>query len=931
MSRYIIGTVTLGAALVGGGGLAHAEEVPVLPESEAVVAEAAAEAVETPQVVEETPVVEEKTEEVPVLYTAAGVEEEDTLVEEDVPVITDSASDGVNESGFEITEAHGRILTHARESSLNYDLLEYTVSMKIPSSYVPGKEISVYISQDTEHGGPKTNIVLLNTFNDEAKDILLDGTVVGQYRRGSIQFNESITNYIDRSVSFTLRRGIKKVSVPSGETGGLVSLPIDLYLNSKFATRMMVERLTGPVNTERRRSLVASGDLDVSTFTLDNDVTLPYDGVDPDEPIKLRLTVPEGFKFSDSLTARRLSKVNFKKDNTLTGYAPYSLTRQVNDYFDVVSFEKTDRQLDLTLDWKTPEGSRAEFFNNAQLGNILVDVVDYSKINFKEDAKGNKYITLAEPIRVEPLNGNYVPGRAQGVDGYRNSFEISEYYVPSDAIITADGKIVSYRTDVTTREIPYETEERKNPSLKAGERKVVQAGVNGEERVSVKIRYENGVEVSRDDATTEITRKPVNEIVEIGTAKVETRTYTETIDEIPYKTEERVNPDLPEGERKVVQKGVNGKTVVTLEVNTLNGEDQGEPREVSREVIDPVNEIVEVGSKVETESIPFKSEERENPELPEGERTIVQEGKNGLKNATTGEVIEEPVNEIIEVGTKVVTEEIAFETEERENADLPKGERKVIREGKVGLKNAKTGEVIKAPVNEIIEIGTKVVTEEIAFETEERTNPKLPEGERKVIQEGKVGRKNAHTGEIIDEPVNEIVEVGTGKVSDLTPLEPAEEVIEAAELVPAEKAEDAAELTPAEKAEDAAELTPVEKAEDAAELLPAEKAEDAAELTPAEKAEDAAELVPAEKAEDAAELTPAEEAMDAAELEPAILEAPEVIENVPEIVESQPEVVPLSVAQLPETGEDDDFVVLGLASLGLLAGIGLVNDRKEEM
>ncbi|MGX7141472.1 G5 domain-containing protein, partial [Facklamia languida] len=292
-------------------------------------------------------------------------------------------------------------------------------------------------------------------------------------------------------------------------------------------------------------------------------------------------------------------------------------------------------------------------------------------------------------------------------------------------------EIVEVGTKVVTEDIPFETEERKNPDLPEGERNVIQEGKPGKKNVH----------------TGEVITEPVNEIIEIGTKVI--------TEEIPYETEERENPELPEGERNVIQEGKTGKK------NVHTGE-----------VIEqPVPEIVEVGTKVVTEDIPFEKEERENPELPEGERKVIQEGKLGKKNVHTGEVITEPVNEIIEIGTKVITEEIPYETEERKNPELPEGERKVIQEGKSGKKNVHTGEIIDEPVKEIVEIGTKVITEEIPFETEERENPELPEGESNVIQEGKPGKKNVHTGEVIEAPTPEIVEIGTKVITEDIPYE----------------------------------------------------------------------------------------------------------------------------------------------------------------
>ena len=107
------------------------------------------------------------------------------------------------------------------------------------------------------------------------------------------------------------------------------------------------------------------------------------------------------------------------------------------------------------------------------------------------------------------------------------------------------------------------------------------------------------------------------------------------------------------------------------------------------------------------------------------------------------EVVKESVNEIVEVGTKVESrveplegpkvlevkepsliieeETIAFGREERKNPDLLAGERHLVQEGVAGLRrnlvevdsegkrSLKGTEVLKEAVTEIVQVGTKVV------------------------------------------------------------------------------------------------------------------------------------------------------------------------------------------------------------------------------
>ena len=85
----------------------------------------------------------------------------------------------------------------------------------------------------------------------------------------------------------------------------------------------------------------------------------------------------------------------------------------------------------------------------------------------------------------------------------------------------------------------------------------------------------------------------VDEAISVGTKpKVE-------IKETEFKTEKRENKDLKKGEEKIIQAGVKGRETITT-TYYLNP-DTGEVKEnkPSLEKVDPVNEIIEVGTQAE--------------------------------------------------------------------------------------------------------------------------------------------------------------------------------------------------------------------------------------------------------------------------------------------------------------------------------------------
>ena len=456
------------------------------------------------------------------------------------------------------------------------------------------------------------------------------------------------------------------------------------------------------------------------------------------------------------------------------------------------------------------------------------------------------------------------------------------------------------RLDVVTEALPFNTVERENPQLPKGTRKVVQEGKNGEKTTLVEVTIENGQETGRVTRDSFVSKDPIDQIVEVGkpveqispaegvkNLVVEQPRLDIVTEVLPFNTVERENPQLPKGTRKVVKEGKAGEKTTLVEVTIENGQETGRVTRDSFVSKSPVDKIVEVGKPVEqvtpaegvknlvveqprldvvTEEVGFNTVERENPQLPKGIRKVVQEGKVGEKTTLVEVAIEngqetgrvtrdsfvskDPIDQIVEVGKPVeqispaegvknlvveqprldiVTEVLPFNTVERENPQLPKGTRKVVKEGKAGEKTTlvevtiengqETGRVTrdsfvsKSPVDKIVEVGKPVeqvtpaegvknlvveqprldvVTEEVGFNTVERENAQLPKGTRKVVQEGKAGEKTVLVEVTIEngkesgrvtrdsfvskDPVDQIVEVGSKEEKPNKPTTPEKPV-----------------------------------------------------------------------------------------------------------------------------------------------------------
>ena len=299
-----------------------------------------------------------------------------------------------------------------------------------------------------------------------------------------------------------------------------------------------------------------------------------------------------------------------------------------------------------------------------------------SRTVLKEGKVGKKITTTTYTL--DPKTGKVTPNTTTSTTP------------PEDRLIeVGTGKNVN--GDIVTEYVP-------DLELEPGQTKVVQ---NGTPEVK--------------DVTGKVVTPGTPTIIHIG---IKPKVVEENV---PFEREYKDNPKLPEGVENVIQKGVNGKkvTTTTYTVDTKTGKVTLTDKVDETPV---VNEIVERGTgknitgEIVVNYVP-------DPELEPGKTKVVQNGTPEVKDVT-GKVVTPGKPTIIHVGTKpkVVEEETPFKEETRENKDLPKGQTKVVQEGKVGKKTTtttyevdpKTGTVTPTEkveetpaVNKITEIGTK--------------------------------------------------------------------------------------------------------------------------------------------------------------------------------------------------------------------------------
>ena len=405
---------------------------------------------------------------------------------------------------------------------------------------------------------------------------------------------------------------------------------------------------------------------------------------------------------------------------------------------------------------------------------------------------------------------------------------------PTKAIIrVGDQKFTGETSHEVTEETKYITIVEEDPDLPVGETKEVQPGVRGSKTTKYTQKFENGVPGEVKEEVVSET-KPQNRIVKVGTKTVTEHISKEITEEIPYKVEIKYDDSMIAGTTRVGTPGQPGSKTTEYYRNLINGKFDGDlnEREVTDKYKAPVDEVILVGTKVETNKEEYKNdvnveiEEVEDPKLYKGivnkgelvsgkvERKIVNEyDPETGKVSTKEEVVVTPAKQKIIVGTKDYTGEfkhtiekiLPFETEIQYDDTMEAGTQKVTQKGVTGNseqtvtqkytngvladKEYSKEETTKEPVNEIVKIGTKPVTKvvEKPFNTEYVYDKNLEAGKTEEVTSGKNGKvtitttydkdqKKVVTSETEEAGQNRVVKIGgktngTEKVKEEIPFD----------------------------------------------------------------------------------------------------------------------------------------------------------------
>jgi uncharacterized protein YabE (DUF348 family) len=196
----------------------------------------------------------------------------------------------------------------------------------------------------------------------------------------------------------------------------------------------------------------------------------------------------------------RLNTINVEFSGTIQSYSVWSPT--VGNALDEIGVTVNEGdKLNYELDAEVQDG-------------MVINIQSAFSVSLTVDGETNKYAIVEGTVQ----DLIALAGVQLGDDDYTKP----ELDTSLEAGMSVKVYRVEYKTVTQTQKIKYSTTKEKDDTLTKGTTKTVTKGVNGEADVTYSVKYVNGEETERVEATRVVTKEPVNAVVKVGTKKVTT-------------------------------------------------------------------------------------------------------------------------------------------------------------------------------------------------------------------------------------------------------------------------------------------------------------------------------------------------------------------------------------------------------------------------
>ena len=226
-------------------------------------------------------------------------------------------------------------------------------------------------------------------------------------------------------------------------------------------------------------------------------------------------------------------------------------------------------------------------------------ITETKEIPYETDRKENPDLyedeeKVVQEGQVGKITKEYKVTYIKGEETDRQEVRVVENVEPVTEIVEYGTKpVMSTGTESHEVEEALPVVEKEDPELLEGETRT-EPGTPKVTKIIEEITYERGKEISRKTIKEEVIDEGTAGIQYIGVKRVETKKITEPLS---YKTERRENPDLYEGTERIIQEGKEGSVTKEYEVTYIKGKETNRQEVRVVESVDPVTEIIEVGTK----------------------------------------------------------------------------------------------------------------------------------------------------------------------------------------------------------------------------------------------------------------------------------------------------------------------------------------------